>query len=204
MDFRHAAAVLAAALSLACATATPPAAKAPPPRDYAAEAYAARKANDFAKAEAIATAGVDAGQGSAKLYFERGVARMALGNKDGALDDLHRLNAIQEDPQALLLSGSIELQLGRWAEAEKDLGRAVALDPKNARAWASLAQARIALRDLPAATAAYEKAAALAPADAFVKEVGDRLSRATPKPADAAPALQPAAAAPPAAPLPAK
>ncbi len=203
MDFRHVAA--AAALSIACATATPPpVAKAPPPRDYAGEAYTARKANDFAKAEAIATAGIDAGQGSAKLYFERGVARMALGNKDGALDDLHRLNAIQEDPQALLLSGSIELQAGRWPEAEKDLARAVALDPKNARAWASLAQSRIALRDLPGATAAYDKAAALAPADAFVKEVGDRLARATPKPAEGAPAaLQPAAApvAPAAAPV---
>jgi tetratricopeptide (TPR) repeat protein len=205
MDFRRALAVLAAALSLACATATPPAAKAPPPRDYAGEAYTARKANDFAKAESIATAGIDAGLGSAKLYFERGVARMALGNKEGALEDLHRLNAIQEDPQALLLSGSIELQLGRWAEAEKDLARAVALDSDNARAWASLAQSRIALRDFPGAKAAYEKAVALAPGDAFVKEVGDRLARATPKPAEgAAPALQPAAAvAPPAASAPA-
>jgi tetratricopeptide (TPR) repeat protein len=204
MDFRRASAVLAAALSLACATATPPPAAKAPPRDYAAEAYAARKANDFAKAESIATAGVDAGLGSAKLYFERGVARMALGNKEGALEDLHRLNAIQEDPQALLLSGSIELQLGRWAEAEKDLGRAVALDPRNARAWASLAQARIAQRDTPGATAAYDKAVALAPADAFVKEVGDRLARAAPKPGDAgaAPPLEPAAAASPAAPQP--
>src|SRR5512141_1512760 len=205
MDFRRASAVIAAALSLACATATPPpAAKAPPPRDYASEAYAARKANDFAKAESVATAGIDAGMGSAKLYFERGVARMALGNKEGALEDLRRLNAIQEDPQALLLSGSIELQLGRWAEAEKDLARAVALDSDNARAWASLAQARIALRDIPGATAAYDKAVALAPADAFVKEVGDRLARAAPKPGDAgaAPPLQPAAAASPAAPQP--
>ncbi|HEX9050763.1 MAG TPA: tetratricopeptide repeat protein [Anaeromyxobacter sp.] len=206
MDFRNAAAVLAAALSLACATATPPpAAVAPPPRDWAGEAYTARKANDFAKAESIATAGIDAGQGSAKLYFERGVARMALGNKEGALDDLHRLNQIQEDPQAQLLSGSIELQLGRWAEAEKDLDRAVALDPKNARAWASLAQARIALRDLPGATAANGKAIALAPDDAFVKEVGERLARATAMAAEPAPALQPAvapAAAAPAAPAP--
>src|SRR5512138_2142390 len=192
MDFRHAAVVTAAALSLACASRT-----AAPPRDYAGEAYAARKANDFAKAEAIATAGVDAGQGSAKLYFERGVARMALGNKEGALEDLHKLNAIQEDPQALLLSGSIEMQLGRWAEAEKDLSRAVELDPKNARAWASLAQARIALRELPQAQAAYDKAVALAPADAFVKEVGDRLARASAKAAPvagAAAALQPASA----------
>ncbi len=195
MDLRRLVAVAAAAL--ACATAAPPpAAKAPPTRDYAAEAYAARKANDFAKAEAVATAGIDAGQGSVKLYFERGVARMALGNKEGALEDLHRLNAIQEDPAALLLSGSIELQLGRWAEAEKDLARSAALDPKNARAWASLSQARIALRDLPGATAAYEKAKALAPGDAFVKEVGDRLARVAPKPADAA--LQPASAPAPA------
>ncbi len=209
MNFRHAAAV--AALSLACAgpaAAPKPAATAAPARDYAAEAYAARKANDFAKAEAIATAGIDAGQGSAKLYFERGVARMALGNKEGALDDLHRLNAIQEDPAALLLSGSIELQLGRWAEAEKDLSRSVALDPKNGRAWASLAQSRIALRDLPGATAAYEKAVALAPADPFVKEVGERLARASANPG-AAPGLEPAAAptapgAPPASPPPTK
>ena len=187
MNARHAAVVAAAAISVACAgktAAPPPAAAVAPVRDFAGEAYAARKANDFAKAESIATAGIDAGQASAKLYFERGVARMALGNKEGALDDLHRLNAIQEDPQALLLSGSIELQLGRWAEAEKDLARAVALDSDNARAWASLAQSRIALRDFPGAKAAYDKAVALAPGDAFVKEVGDRLARATPKPAE--------------------
>src|SRR5512138_2837561 len=120
MDLRQAAVAVAAAISLACAgkTAAPPAAAAvAPARDFAAEAYAARKANDFAKAESIATAGVEAGQASAKLYFERGVARMALGNKEGALEDLHKLNAIQEDPQALLLSGSIEMQLARWPEA---------------------------------------------------------------------------------------
>jgi tetratricopeptide (TPR) repeat protein len=106
---------------------------------------------------------------------------------------------------AHLLSGSIQLQLGRWPEAEKDLARAVALDPKNARAWASLAQARIALKDLPGATAAHERAVALAPTDPFVKEVGERLARATPKPADAAaPALQPAAQVAPPAPAPAK
>src|SRR5512144_2945666 len=108
MDFRHVAAV-AAALALACAggkSAPPPTVQVAPPRDFAGEAYAARKANDFAKAEAIATAGIDAGQASAKLYFERGVARMALGNEEGALDDLRKLNAIQEDPAALLLSGS--------------------------------------------------------------------------------------------------
>ncbi len=206
MNFRHAVAV-AVALALGCAgrtAAPPPAAQVAPPRDFAAEAYAARKANDFAKAEAIATAGIDSGLASAKLYFERGVARMALGNKEGALDDLHKLNAIQEDPAALLLSGSIQMQLARWPEAEKDLARAVELDPMNARAWASLAQARIALKDLTGATAAYEKAVALAPNDAFVKEVGDRLARAAPKSADAAPegaaALQPAATPAPAAP----
>jgi tetratricopeptide (TPR) repeat protein len=199
MDLRHVAA--AAALSLACATAAPPqAAKAPPPRDYAGEAYAARKAQDFAKAEAVATAGIDAGQGSAKLYFERGVARMQLGNNDGAIEDLRRVNQIQEDPAALLLIGSIESQLKRWPEAEKDLARAVQVDPKNARAWASLAQARIALRDLPGATAAYEKAVALAPNDAFVKDVGKRLAlTAAPGPA---PALQPSATPPAAAPKP--
>jgi tetratricopeptide (TPR) repeat protein len=123
---------------------------------------------------------------------------MKLGNNEGALDDFRKLNAIQEDPAALLLCGSIQLQLARWPEAEKDLSRAVAIDPKNARAWASLSQARIALKDLPGATAALEKATALAPNDAFVKEVGDRLARATPKPADAAapavPAVEPAAA----------
>ena len=209
MDLRHAAVAAAAALSLACAgtAAAPKPAAAPPPRDFAAEAYTARKANDFAKAEAIATAGIDAGQASAKLYFERGVARMALGNKEGALEDLRRLNAIQEDPAALLLIGSIELQLARWPEAEKDLARAVQLAPDNARAWASLSQARIALRDIPGATAAHEKAVALAPNDAFVKEVGERLELATPKPADAAaPEAAPAAPvpAPAAAPAPAK
>jgi tetratricopeptide (TPR) repeat protein len=208
MGFRHVVAAFSAALALACVAgrtaAPPPTAQVAPPRDYVGEAYTARKANDFTKAEAIATAGIDAGQASARLYFERGVARMALGNKEGALDDLRKLNAIQEDPAALLLSGSIQLQLARWPEAEKDLARAVELDPKNARAWASLAQSRIPLKDLAGAKAALDKATAIAPNDAFVKEVGDRLARATPKPAEApVPAVEPAAASTPAPAVPA-
>jgi tetratricopeptide (TPR) repeat protein len=203
---------LTAALALAgCATARAPAASAPaaPRPDSAALAYAARQAGDFAKAEAIASAEVDAGRAGARLYFERGVARRELGRLEDALADFRKVNEIQEDPQALLLAGAIELRLSRWADAEKDFARAVVLAPKNARAWASLAQARIALRDLPGATAAYDKALALAPSDAFVKEVGDRLARATPKPAEvaadpSAPAAVPAAApAPAAAPTPA-
>jgi tetratricopeptide (TPR) repeat protein len=172
-----------------------PAAPAPAPkRDAATEAFAARQARDFARAEAIASAEIDAGHGHARLFFERGVARMELGKKEEALEDFRRLNAIQEDPSALLLAGSIEMQLARWEDAEKDLARAVALAPSNARAWASLAQARNALRDVPGATAAHEKAAALAPEDAYVREVGERLSRVQPKP-EAAPEAAPAPAA---------
>lgn len=198
MDSRSASAVLAAALLSAagCAgtaaapapTASAPVARVAPRRDHAAEAQAARRARDFARAEAIASEEIDAGRGHARLFFERGVARMELGKMEEALQDFRSVNAIQEDPAALLLSGAIESQLGRWPEAEKDLARAVALAPSNARAWASLAQARIALRDLPGATAAHEKAVALAPGDPFVREVGERLALASGKsPPEAAP-----------------
>jgi tetratricopeptide (TPR) repeat protein len=173
------------------------AAPAAPARDAAAEAFAARKARDFGRAEAIASAEIDAGRGHARLFFERGVARMELGKKEEALADFRRLNAIQEDPSALLLAGSIEMQLAQWEGAEKDFGRAVVLAPSNARAWASLAQARIALRELPGAADAHRKAAALAPDDAYVREVGERLARALPKPI-AAPGPVPAAAPAPA------
>jgi tetratricopeptide (TPR) repeat protein len=202
MNARFACAVLAAALlsTSACAGGAaapgPAAAPAPPKRDAAAEAFAARKARDFARAEAIASAEIDAGRGHAGLFFERGVARMELGKKEEALADFRALNAIQEDPSALLLAGSIEMQLSRWEDAEKDCARAVALAPSNARAWASLAQARIALRELPAAAEAHQKAAALAPEDAYVREVGERLSRAQPKPAPESEAVPAAAAAP--------
>jgi len=155
-------------------------------------AQAARKARDFARAEAIASTEIDAGRGGARLFFERGVARMELGKKEEALADLRRANELQEDPSALLLAGALELQLARWQDAERNLTRAVALAPSNARAWASLAQARIALRDLAGAGAAHEKAAAIAPNDAFVREVGDRLARAAQRPV--APEPVPAAA----------
>jgi tetratricopeptide (TPR) repeat protein len=193
---------LTAALALAgCATARAPAASAPaaPRPDSAALAYAARQAGDFAKAEAIASAEVDAGRAGARLYFERGVARRELGRLEDALADFRKVNEIQEDPQALLLAGAIELRLSRWADAEKDFARAVVVAPKNARAWASLAQARIAIRDLPGAAAAHATAASLAPDDAYVREVGDRLALATPKPAPDAEAPVPAAAEAPAA-----
>lgn len=161
-----------------------------PRRDMADEAFKARQARDFARAEAIATEAIETRGGRARLFFERGVARMELGKKEEALADFRQLNAIQEDPAALLLAGNIELQLSRWPEAEKDLSRATVLAPSNARAWASLAQARLALRDVAGAAAAHQKAAALAPADAYVREVGERLSRAQARPgaADAIPA----------------
>jgi tetratricopeptide (TPR) repeat protein len=192
MTPRTAPAALAAALlsTAACAggaAATKPDAPvaAAPARDAAAEAFAARKARDFAKAEAIATQEIDAGRGHQRLYFERGVARMELGKKEEALADFRRVNEIQEDPSALLLSGSIELQLSRWEDAEKHFARSVALAPSNARAWASLAQARLALRDLPGAQQAHQKAAALAKDDAYVREVGERIARAQPRSAGA-------------------
>jgi len=206
MNTRLSSAALAAALlsvagcaSGAAAPGPTPVPVAAPQRDVAAEAQAARKARDFARAEAIASAEIDAGRGHARLFFERGVARMELGKKEEALQDFRSLNAIQEDPSALLLAGSIELQLTRWEDAEKDFARAVVLAPSNARAWASLAQARIALRALPAAAEAHQKAAALAPEDAYVREVGERLARAQPKPQpapEADPTASPGAAPP--------
>ena len=206
MNTRLSSAALAAALlsvagcaSGAAAPGPTPVPVAAPQRDVAAEAQAARKARDFARAEAIASAEIDAGRGHARLFFERGVARMELGKKEEALQDFRSLNAIQEDPSALLLAGSIELQLTRWEDAEKDFARAVVLAPSNARAWASLAQARIALRALPGAAEAHQKAAALAPEDAYVREVGERLARAQPKPQpapEADPTASPGAAPP--------
>jgi tetratricopeptide (TPR) repeat protein len=219
-----AAGLLAVASLAACAggAAAPPPAAATPRRDAAAEAYAARRARDFARAEAIASEEIDAGRAGARLFFERAVARMELGRHEEALADLRRVNEIQEDPQALLLAGSIELRLARWADAEKDLARAVVLAPKNARAWASLAQARIALRDLPGASAALGTATSISADDPFVREVGERLALAMPRPPvegtppageaaapapaaaaspSAAPVTQPAAASPPATPV---
>jgi tetratricopeptide (TPR) repeat protein len=198
-------ALTAALVALAgCATgpARPAVAPAAPRPDPAAEAYAARQAKDFAKAEAIASAEVEAGRAGARLFFERGVARSELGRLEDALADFRRVNEIQEDPQALVLAGSIEMRLSRWADAERDFARAVVLAPRNARGWAALAQARIAVRDLPGATAAHATAASIAPEDPFVREVGERLALATPKlpegpaapdPASA-PTTQPAAA----------
>lgn len=147
--------------------------------DPADQAFAARKARDFTRAEAIASAEIDAGRGGARLFFERAVARNELGKQEEALSDLRRLGAIQEDPQALLLAGAIELRLARWQDAEKDFARAAELSPRNARAFASLAQARLALRDLAGAATAHAGAVALAPADPYVREVGERLALAT-------------------------
>ncbi len=180
-------AALAAALAGCAAGGARPAALPVAPRpDAAAEAYAARHAGDFAKAEAIASAEIEAGRAGARLHFERGVARRELGKLDEALADFRRVNEIQEDPQARLLAGAIELRLARWADAEQDFARAVVLAPRNARAWASLAQARIARRDLPGAKEAHATAASLAPEDAFVREVGQRLELAAATPPEAA------------------
>jgi len=81
----------------------------------------------------------------------------------GAFRDV--LKADPEDAAAWSFYGMALAHLGRGADAEAALSRAVALAPQNGEAWFHLGVARSLREEWPEAASAYRRAVALAPED---------------------------------------
>ena len=67
------------------------------------------------------------------------------------------------DPRALMLRGTARLMMGQAAEGQKDLERALALDPGQRQGWLNLAGVHIAAKKYRDALVALEKAEQLDP-----------------------------------------
>lgn len=73
------------------------------------------------------------------------------------------LKSFPAHPQILYLLGTAELQLGRFADSEALLARALELTPDHAEAWSNRAIALQNLGRLPEALAAFDRAVAVRP-----------------------------------------
>lgn len=161
------------------------------PEEQAAAARQAFAANDFAQARVLAAAALEAMPGNRQLLLLQARTLLALGDGAGAGAALQKLAAMGGVPEQAELTAEAALlrsapQAAREAlagrttsEADRlralaaiqdgDTGAAASFLAKavakgdNARAFADLARLRLMERDLAAASALADKAAALAP-----------------------------------------
>lgn len=105
----------------------------------------------------------DAGE-LARLLNRRGLAREALGDGDGAIEDFFR--AAERDPslhQPLINVGRLQRDAGNLREAEDAFGRAIARSDAAGEAWLGRGLSRIALSDLKGGELDLKRARELMP-----------------------------------------
>jgi tetratricopeptide (TPR) repeat protein len=98
----------------------------------------------------------------AKAYNNRGNARMAAGNKEGALSDYNQALALDSNyAPAFYNRGLYRYQLSQREEALSDYNRVIALDSTYAPAYYNRGNVRAHLGELEGAIADFQKAAEL-------------------------------------------
>ena len=106
-------------------------------------------------------------------FVVRGHCQRARRQPDRALDSYRRANRIAPSAEAWLHSALVHLDADRAADALECLGRAIALEPRHAQAWALRGDTRQRLGRLDEALVDWREALRLAPGD------GETLKRAT-------------------------
>ena len=99
----------------------------------------------------------------AEAYRMRGRAYVAQSNPDQAIRDFTRVSELQPDALALTERGFARLDKKDYANAITDADRAIALDPKLARAYNLRGTAHRSAGDLPKAVDDFTKALQLEP-----------------------------------------
>src|SRR5262245_33716938 len=101
---------------------------------------------------------------NAVAYYNRGMAWLAAGNADRAIDDFSK--AISIDPRytdAYVTRGRAWHSKGHLARALEDYNKAVALDPRSSFAYNNRGIARKEMQDLTGAIGDFDKAIMLNP-----------------------------------------
>jgi tetratricopeptide (TPR) repeat protein len=100
----------------------------------------------------------------AYAYVNRGVVKVSLGNKQGAISDLDKAIAINTQfAQAYNNRGVVKISLGNKQEAISDYDRALAIDPKYADAYYNRGIAKSDLGKNQEAIGDFDKAIAINP-----------------------------------------
>ena len=113
-------------------------------------------------------------------YQDKGMAAVNQGDLQAAITWYEAALALNETPQARVSLGGVYYQLGRYADAEDQQRRAIALAPGHGPAWYGLAETLAARGDRPGAAAALRRFMELEPSgfwSAKAKQTLDRLER---------------------------
>ncbi len=116
----------------------------------------------------------------AQQYHDRGMGAVNSGNLAGAITWFEAALSVSESPQARVALGRVYFDTGRYADAEAQQRRALAISPLFGPAWYALAETLAARGDRPAAAAAFRRYMELEPSGFFAakaKQAIDRLER---------------------------
>ncbi len=113
--------------------------------------------------------------GSGECALELGLARLALGDADGALGELRRADELLADTGVRVAIGSALLAQGHPVEADGAYRRALAFDPGSFRARVGLAEALVDEGELDLAEIEALTARRSLPGDPRVRDVLDRI-----------------------------
>jgi tetratricopeptide (TPR) repeat protein len=116
--------------------------------------------------------------GSGETMLDLGLARLELGDAEGALPALTRSRALLANVGTSIAIGNAELALGRADRAEAAYREALGANPGSSRAHADLAEALLALGRFDDAEAHARTALSIAPGDGRVRDQIDRVRRA--------------------------
>ncbi len=116
----------------------------------------------------------------AQQYHDRGMGAVNSGNPSGAITWFEAALSVRESPQARVALGRVYFDTGRYADAEVQQRRALAISPLFGPAWYALAETLAARGDRPAAATAFRRYMELEPSGFFAakaKQSVDRLER---------------------------
>jgi tetratricopeptide (TPR) repeat protein len=119
-------------------------------------------------------------QQMATQYQDKAMAAVNQGNLAVAITWYEAALSVHETPQVRTSLGRVYYDLGRYAEAETQERRAIAVGPGYSPAWYALGEVLAARGDRPGAAAAFRRSMELEPSGfwaAKAKQNVDRLER---------------------------
>jgi tetratricopeptide (TPR) repeat protein len=119
-------------------------------------------------------------EGMAQQYHDKAMSEFNQGNLTAAITWYQAALSVNETPQIRTALGKVYHELGRYADAEAQVRRALVIGPDHGPAWYALAETLLARGDRPGAAAAFRRYMEIEPSGfwaAKAKQALDRLER---------------------------